>query len=217
MLKHYDREVEQLSRHLLTQTDRIRHNASIVLGFNSGIGDYIDDKTIDVNEVEIEEECLKIIALHQPVADDLRFLTTIIKTNYNFERMGDLLENIHDLQLNPDQIEADLGCEAGAFREFFKTIELSVTEAAAALENKDGELSRKIWKANKEIDRTAYSLIDQFRSRLMREAGTPALLDGLLSIRYAKRIADNSSNVAKEVLYLVTGEIVRHRRREILG
>ena len=217
MLKHYDREVDLLNRHLLTQTDRIRHNAAIVLGFDSAIGDYIDDKTIDINEVEIEEECLKIIALHQPVADDLRFLTTIIKTNYNFERMGDLLENIHDLRLDADQVESDLGCEPDTFRGFFKTIERSVTDAASALEKKNGDTARSIWKTNKDIDRAAYALVDQFRTRLMREAGTPALLDGLLSIRYAKRIADNSANVAKEVLYLVTGEIVRHRRREILG
>ncbi len=217
MLKHYDREVDLLNRHLLTQTDRIRHNAAIVLGFDSAIGDYIDDKTIDINEVEIEEECLKIIALHQPVADDLRFLTTIIKTNYNFERMGDLLENIHDLRLDADQVESDLGCEPDTFRGFFKTIERSVTDAASALEKKNGDTARSIWKTNKDIDRAAYALVDQFRTRLIREAGTPALLDGLLSIRYAKRIADNSANVAKEVLYLVTGEIVRHRRREILG
>lgn len=217
MLKHYDREVEQLSRHLLSQTDRIRHNAAIALGFDTAIGDFIDDATIDIREVEIEEECLKIIALHQPVADDLRYLTLVIKTNYHFERMGDLLENIYDLHLNPDQVEADLGCAPGEFRAFFKSIESSVSEAAAALEKKDSARARAIWKANKETGRAAYGLIDQFRSRLMREAGTPALLDGLLSIRYAKRVADNSSNVAKEVLYWVTGEIVRHRRREILG
>jgi len=217
MLKHYDREVNLLKQHLMSQTSRIRHNAAIVLGFDATPGDYIDDSTIDTNEVEIEEECLKIIALHQPVADDLRFLTTIIKTNYNFERMGDLLENIHDFNLDPDQVESDLGSAAGAYRQYFKTIEVSVTDAATALEKRDATLARAIWKTNKDIDVTTYGLIDQFRARLIQAAGTPALLDGLLSIRYAKRIGDNSANVAKEVLYLVTGEIVRHRSREFLS
>ena len=216
MLKHFDREVNLLKQHFMSQTSRIRHNAAIVLGFDRTPGEVIDDATIDSSEVEIEEECLKIIALHQPVADDLRFLTTVIKANYNFERMGDLLENIHDLDLNPDQVESELSGPAGQFRGYFKTIETSVTDAVRALEKRDATLARAIWKTNKEIDVTTYALIDQFRSRLLRAAGTPALLDGLLSMRYAKRIADNSANVAKEVLYLVTGEIVRHRSREFL-
>ncbi len=217
MLKHYDREVDLLKQQFMSQTHRIRHNAAIVLGFDASLGEYIDDKTIDTSEVEIEEECLKIIALHQPVADDLRFLSTLIKTNYNFERMGDLLENIHDQNLDPDQVDSDLGCAPGAYRQYFKTIQASVTDAARALEKRDANLAREIWKANKEIDVTTYALIDQFRARLIQAAGTPALIDGLLSIRYAKRIGDNSANVAKEVLYLVTGEIVRHRSGEFLN
>jgi len=217
MLKHYDREVDQLHQHLLTQTDRIRHNARIVLGFDDAAGDYIDDKILDLNEVEIEEECLKIIALHQPVADDLRFLITIIKTNYNFERMGDLLENIHDLDLKPEQLQSDLGDSEGDFTAFFKTVEQSVTDASLALAKRNGDLARSVWKNNKEIDKASYALVDRIRSRLLDAPGTTALLDGLLSIRYAKRISDNAANVAKEVLYLVSGEIVRHRRREILG
>lgn len=217
MLKHYDREVEQLKQHLLAQADRIRHNAKIVLGFDPGAGDYIEDKILDLNEVEIEEECLKIIALHQPVADDLRFLITIIKTNYNFERIGDLLENLHDLHLNPEQISEDLGDPDRQYQQFFSRVAESVTEASQALARRDGALAGEIWRKNREIDKTAYALIDDFRAKLLEAPATSALLDGLLSIRYAKRIADNASNVAKEVLYLVTGKIVRHRRREILG
>ena len=217
MLKHYDREVELLHRHLLAQTDRIRHNADIVLGFNPNAGNYIDDKTIDLSEVEIEEECLKIIALHQPVADDLRFLTTIIKTNYHFERMGDLLESIHELHLDPEQIDADLGGKPGALKSLFTDIHLTVNQSAEAIGKRNADIARTIWKSKHEIGREAYQLIDTFRDRLLKAPATPAVLDGLLSIRFAKRISDNAANVAKEVLYLVTGEIVRHRRQEILG
>lgn len=209
--------MEQLHQHLLTQTDRIRHNARIVLGFDSTAGDYIDDKILDLNEVEIEEECLKIIALHQPVADDLRFLVTVIKSNYNFERMGDLLENIHELNLNPEQIQSDLGDSQGDFCAFFLAVEKSITDASLCLANRNSDLAREVWKVSKEIEKSSYDLIDRFRSRLLDRPATPALLDGLLSIRFAKRLANNSANVAKEVLYLITGEIVRHRRREILG
>lgn len=216
MLKHYDREVEALTRNLITQTHRIRHNARIVLGFDTTAGAYIEDKTIDESEVMIEEDCLKIIALHQPVADDLRWLTTIIKTNYNFERMGDLLENIHELKLNPGQVDADLE-KSGVLTRFYAHVLQSVDDAADSLANRNEALAREIWKTNKEIDKEAYALIDLFRSKLLDAPATPALLDGLLSIRFAKRIADNAANVAKEVLYLATGEIVRHRRREFLS
>ena len=217
MLKHYDREVELLHKHLVAQADRIRHNAAIVLGFDSRAGDFVDDQTIDRTEVEIEEDCLKIIALHQPVADDLRFLTMIIKTNYHFERMGDLLENLHDLNLNPEQIDHDLGGMPDLIRNYFAHVLTTVQQAGEAMEKRDERLSREIWRAKKEIGKEAYALIDIFRDRLLHAPATPALLDGLLSIRFAKRIADNSANVAKELLYLVTGEIVRHRRSEILG
>lgn len=216
MLKHYDREVENLTRSLIVQTDRIRHNARIVLGFDPTAGAYIEDKTIDASEVVIEEACLKIIALHQPVADDLRWLTTVIKTNYNFERMGDLLENIHDLKLNPEQADADLG-KSGALSRLFEGVLGAVDDAASCLSDRNEPLAREIWKTNKEIDKDAHALIDLFRAKLLDGPATPALLDGLLSIRFAKRIADNAANVAKEVLYLATGEIVRHRRREFLG
>ncbi|MCH8514160.1 MAG: hypothetical protein LAT83_21250 [Kiritimatiellae bacterium] len=217
MLKHFDREVEKLHRHLIAQTDRICHNARIVLLFDAAAGDYIDDKTIDRSEVEIEEDCLKIIALHQPVADDLRFLTTIIKTNYNFERMGDLLENLHDLHLNTEQIDQDLGGTPGVYAKFLANVEASVRQASMSLAKRDGLLAREIWKNNKLMDREAYAMVDAFRARLLDAPATPALLDGLLSIRYAKRIADNAANVAKEMLYLQSGEIVRHRSKEILG
>ncbi len=217
MLKHFDREVELLHRLLISQTDRVGHNARIVLAFDPDAGDFIDDKTIDRNEVEIEEECLKIIALHQPVADDLRFLTTIIKTNYNIERIGDLLENLQKLNLNPERIESDLGPPPGEFVQLFARVETTVHQAAESLANRDDRLAMEIWKTSKEIEADALALVDRFRERLLKEAATPALLDGLLSIRYAKRIANNAANVAKEVLYLVTGEIVRHRRREFMG
>jgi phosphate transport system protein len=216
MLKHYDREVQSLQTQFSAQTARIRHNARIVLGFDPEAG-LIDDKTIDQYEVAIEEECLKIIALNQPVADELRFLIVIIKSNYNFERMGDLLENIANLHLNPEQIDQDLGdAGTGELSRLFARVEATVNEAAEVIARRDGSRAMSLWNNSKEISREVYELTDQFRDCLIRGPGTPALLDGLLSLRFVQRIANNAANVAKEVLYLDTGEIVRHRRRELM-
>jgi len=216
MLKHYDREVQALQKKFLTQTARIRHNASIVLRFDSEPDTLIDDKTIDQHEVEIEEECLKIIALHQPVADDLRFLIALVKSNYNFERMGDLLENIANLGLKPEQIDQDLGSTgAGRLVQLFAKVEEAVTKAAEVIDSRDEDQALKLWNSSKQLSREVYELTDIFRDRLIQSAGTPALLDGLLSLRFAKRISNNAANVAKEVLYLDTGMIVRHRRIEL--
>jgi phosphate transport system protein len=222
MQKHYEREVNELVTILMEQLERVQTNTRIALSpylaDEGGAGDgFIDDKTLDQNEVIIEEECLKIIALHQPVADELRFLTTVIKTNYNLERIGDLLKEIHALKVDHPHVSREIGDEHPGLLPLFSSVRDAVTEACHCLAERSAPLAKQVWSRNLAIDQHCKSTMLDIRSALKQRPATDSLLDALLCVRYAERIADHAANVAKEVLYLATGEIVRHRRREILG
>jgi phosphate transport system protein len=218
MNKHFNRDVEKLIGLLGEQLDRVKNNARVVLLSDGGGGEgFIPDKLLDLTEVVLEEECLKISALHQPVASDLRFLTVVIKANRDLERIGDLLENIKDFRLDHGKIHTDLDDPEGYLMPLFAQVEMAVSDACSCLRDQDEDLATKIWAHNKEIDVLCDQMMEKMRGVLMRRTASKDLLDALLSVRYAKRAADHSANIAKEVLYLVSGEIVRHRRKEILG
>ncbi|MEX2607857.1 MAG: PhoU domain-containing protein, partial [Kiritimatiellia bacterium] len=204
MNKHFSRDVEKLTALLSEQLGRVKNNARVVLLSEGGGGTgFIPDKVLDQTEVVLEEECLKISALHQPVASDLRFLTVVIKANRDLERIGDLMENIKDFQLDHAKIHADLGDTDGYLMPLFAQVEMAVSDACACLRNQDDALATKIWAHNKEIDNICDRMMEKMRGVLMEKAASKDLLDALLSVRYAKRAADHAANIAKEVLYLV--------------
>ncbi len=217
VLKHYDREVQRIRQHVASQTDHIQHNLRVVLGFDTTGGDFIDDKILDANEVLIEEDCLKIIALHQPVADNLRYLVTVIKANYDLERIGDMLESIHKLKLDPQAVDRDVGEGPDFLSPLFHLVLRAVEEALVCLRSPDPEQAREIWRNDQQVDGQAKRNVATIRQRLLDAPATPTLLDALYAVRSAERIADNAANIAKEILYLCTGEIVRHRKKQILG
>jgi phosphate transport system protein len=168
------------------------------------------DPAIDAQEIEVEEECLKILALHQPVAADLRYVVASLKINSDLERIADLAVNIAEraqmLALQqpiaaPFQLEPMLLAAV-------KMVHTSVD----ALVAQDLEKARKVLFEDDTVDafhRSAFRAVeDQIRL-------TPERVDCLLSLltvsRNLERIADHATNIAEDVVYLIEGEIVRHR------
>lgn len=217
MNKHFERDIDQLTRLLAEQLERIKHNARMTLLFTDEDADPISDKEVDAHEVLIEEEALKISALHQPVADDLRYLTVVVKANRDLERIGDLLENIHKFHIDHDAIRADSGEEGLTLLPLFAKVETVVSDACACLRNRDADFALTIWAAAKEVDQQCEVVIEKLRAIAIDRNATRSLLDALLAVRYVERVASHAANIAKDVIYLVTGEIVRHRRKEIMG
>jgi phosphate transport system protein len=168
------------------------------------------DHVIDQNEVDVEEECLKILALYQPVAGDLRFLVAVIKITSELERIGDLGSNIAEraLQLvdeHPVQVPhgfAVMEDRTGAILE----------KALDALVRQDAEVARLVLAADDEIDLLYSELIDELKSVIRSE---PEHLDAIVLLfsvaRYLERLADHATNIAEDVLYMVEGEIHRHQ------
>jgi phosphate transport system protein len=169
-----------------------------------------DDRRIDLQENEVEEECLKILALHQPVAIDLRRTATILKINTDLERMADLAVDIAERALVlaepphfpiPERLQRMTDLTTSMVR-----------QALDAFVNLDPQQARRVCRLDDEVDRYNREIIQEILS-VMRHS--PELLEPGLSLfsvtRHLERIADHATNIAEDVVYLVEGEIVRHR------
>ena len=165
----------------------------------------------DVNrrEIHIEEECLKILALHQPVAVDLRRVTTVLKVNGELERIADLASNIAErtqslLQFPSYPIPKKL-------EEMSEQATRMVHDALDALVNQDAEEARSVCRQDDEIDAYNVELICLLKTSMQDDASNvePAL-HLFSATRQIERIADHATNIAEDVIYLVDGEILRH-------
>ncbi|MCC6740318.1 MAG: phosphate signaling complex protein PhoU [Planctomycetia bacterium] len=169
------------------------------------------DRKVDREEVRIEEECLKMIALYAPVARDLRYITTVLKVNNDLERIADHACNIARLTAALLQDRAFvLPPQAG---EMSARVTEAISRGIRALRQQDIEEARRVLAADDAIDRLD-SEIRQEVLRTMRQG--PTHLSAALQLyrigRELERIADLATNIAEDTIYLVTGEIVRHKR-----
>ena len=171
------------------------------------------DDEIDRLEVEVEEECLKTLALYQPVAADLRFVIAILKINNDLERMGDLATNMAKRAIflahceRPELI--------GDIRTMAVKAQSMVKNSLDALVNHDAKLARQVREDDDEVDGLRDEIQGKIR-RLMREEPEKFEYWSKLNSasRHVERIADMATNVAEEVIYLIEGEIVRHRPQD---
>ena len=164
-------------------------------------------------EVELEEECLKILALYQPVAADLRFVVAVLKINNDLERMGDLAKNIAKRVAQLDNAgPVELPPE---IRSMATQAEEMVRECLAAVIDGDTVLARRIREQDDLVDEQR----QRVRKRILAGIGdNPENVEALLRLnsitKHIERIADMATNVAEDVIYMVEGEIVRHRADE---
>jgi phosphate transport system protein len=169
------------------------------------------DPAIDAAEVDIEEECLKILALHQPVAVDLRFIVAVLKMNNDMERVGDLGINIAERALflseqEPIKVPIDLS----PMRR--KALNM-LGDSLDALMKMDPKLARSVRTLDDEIDRMHREMYMQIgREMRVNPENIERLLSYLSVSRYLERIADYATNIAEDVIYLCEGEIVRHKQ-----
>jgi len=166
------------------------------------------DWEVDEMEIEVEEECLKILALHQPVAGDLRLLIAIIKINSELERIADMAVNMakrvqtisKDSSLS---FTIDYLPMAGVVQSMFKmSLDALVTE--------DVKLARRIFVLDEEVDQLRNQAYKRVIRELNQEPGHAACLVNLyLLARHLERMGDRITNIAEEIIYFVEGEIVR--------
>jgi len=166
------------------------------------------DWEIDDMEIEVEEECLKILALHQPVAGDLRLIIAIIKINNELERIADIAVNIAKRVQTINKKSTldytiDYTAMAAQIQRMFKM-------SLDALVMEDADLARRIFLHDEEVDQLRNQAYQTVVRELDSSSGHAACLVNLyLLARHLERIGDRATNIAEEVIYLVEGDIVR--------
>ena len=168
------------------------------------------DDEIDNMEIEVEEECLKILALHQPVAIDLRYIVAALKINNDLERIGDLAVNIakHMIELSElEKIEIEFD-----FQEIMEKSMTMVKKSIDAFVYLDSKLCYEVIIADDELDTLNKNMFSLFKEYAKKHPDHINSLLRFLSIsRCLERIADHATNIAEDVIYMTDGNIVRHR------
>ncbi len=167
------------------------------------------DEEIDATEVDVEEECLKILALHQPVAIDLRFIVAVLKINNDLERIGDLANNVafraESLTKLP-QIVSPFD-----FPHMASLVRAMLSDALGALVGLDTALARKVCAADDAVDAINREVYQKITGHIRAQPDhTEALIHYFSASRNLERIGDHATNIAEDVIYMVDGEIVRH-------
>lgn len=170
------------------------------------------DEEIDRIEVELEEDGLKILALHQPVADHLRYIIAVIKLNNDLERIADLAVNIAERVVSMNH--ADTVPIPFDFYSMCEKVQEMLKKSLDALVNKDLGLAYEVCAADDDVDAIKKAAQNQFIEECRkRPEKLESLMHLFLTSRHLERIADHTTNIAEDVIYMITGEIHRHRGR----
>lgn len=170
------------------------------------------DREIDLAEVDIEEECLHALALHQPVAFDLRYIISVLKINSELERIGDLAVNIAEQAIflcqraSLQQPPFDMPGMARAVREM-------VQHALDALVNIDPELAATVRLRDEHVDKIHRGMYRLVENSIRTDPEMVQAYIHMLNIsRHLERMADHAVNIAEDVVYMAKGEVLRHHR-----
>lgn len=215
MAKHFDRELEKLKKKILSLgalvEERVYLAIKAIESRDSDLAKRIirSDHEIDETEVEVEEECLKILALYQPVAIDLRFIVTVIKINNDLERIGDQAVNIAErIQSMAKYPKISFHFD---YTEMAEIAAAMLKQSLDALVNLDIDMAFRILTLDDEVDDIQGDAYSQIKQAMREHPEEMTYLINLYLIsRHLERIADHATNIAEEVIYLVEGEIVRH-------
>ena len=216
MSKHLERDLEALEREILAQSSLVEE--MIAKACRGLVDRRVDlsseviasEVNINTREVKIEEECLKILALHQPVATDLRRTTSIMFINTDLERMADLAvemaERAVDL-IKPPHIPVS--------EDLHRMSDLATSMLRQSLDafvKLDATHARRVVRLDDEVDHYNVQIINTLIGIMKKSPENIAPALSLFSVvRQLERIADHATNIAEDVVYLVEGEIIRHR------
>ncbi len=224
MARNLQAELDKLKERILLLgsmvEENVRNAIRAFLGNDLALAQQVKqrDDDIDDTEISVEEECLRILALHQPVASDLRFVVTVLKINNDLERIGDLAANIakkllflrrenkiHDAVTVPEELH-DM---------HEKTLRL-LQYSLDAFVHEDADLAYKVLVLDDEVDEAKHVIRRKLENIQQQDPSQHVYLSSVLSItRSLERIGDHATNIAEDVIYMLQGRIIRHDTDEI--
>ena len=215
MSKHLEKEIEKLKKNIIIMSsiveDMVYLSTKSVIERDARMAEEIIKRDIEVDnlEVEIEEDCLKILTLHQPVAIDLRIIIAILKINSDLERVGDLAVNIAERSIFIGSQKTDI--PAYDFTDMASKAEDMLSRSIDSLVNLDVKTAYRVRVEDDEVDAMNRDIFAFVKGQIPNNPEQVNSLLHLLSVgRHLERIADHATNIAEEVIYLVDARIVRH-------
>jgi len=219
MQRHFDEEMKNLKEKILRMgamvEEQIANAIKSLVERDSDLARRVieNDHHVNALDVEVDEDCLRLIALHQPMAVDLRFLTTAMKISTELERMSDLAENISEraVELNEEpQLKPYIDIPRMAER-----AQQMVKESLDAFVNRNSDLARKVCRDDDFIDDLNHQIFRELLSFMIEDPQTTTRAIRISFIaKYIERIGDHATNIAEMVVYLVEGKIIRHTKIE---
>ena len=215
MQRHFDEALEQLKEKLLRMSSLVEKIiGSSIKALNDRNADLANqvigsDDEINMLEIEIDDLCLKLLALHQPQAGDLRFIASTMKITNDLERIGDLAVNIAERTLDlikvpPLKIRIDIPKMASAAQGMLK-------DSLNAFVNKDSRLAQAVCKRDDEVDSLNHEIImELLKCTPDNQTTVERVVDLVLVAKNLERIADHSTNICEDVIYLVEGKVIKH-------
>jgi len=214
---HLQKEIDQLKKRLFHLSALVEENLekairAVIQGDWELARKVRDaDEEIDMLEVEVEEECLKILALHQPVAVDLRYLIAVLKMTNDLERIGDLAVNIargkgcHRGRSLPPELAED-------FKELGLKSRIMLRDSLDALMNLDAAKAHAVLQADDRVDEEYHRLSKKLSKLLGDDPDQAAnMVCWLMAAKSVERVADLTTNIAEDTIYTIEGKIIRHR------
>ena len=219
MSQHLQAEIEKLKKRILhlgaVVEDAVRKAVASVDAKDVALAKEVIDNDISIDhlEVEIEEECLKILALYQPVAIDLRFIIAVMKMNNDLERIADLAVNIAERALFlAGEMLREMPFD---FSDMAQKTQTMLKNSLDAMVNMDCALAEKVCQADDEVDAINREMYGKVQEAIRKAPEhLEALIHLLSTSRHLERIADSATNIAEDVIYMVRGEIIRHRTED---
>jgi phosphate transport system protein len=215
MQRHFHEELEFLKQTLLAMgglvEDQIRRVMHALVERDDALAQEVIDRDRQVNtyDVEVDEKCVELLALHQPTASDLRFITTAMKIVTDLERIGDQAVNIAQraIELNQEpQLKPYIDLPRMA-----EKAEQMVKESLDAFVNRDAALARRVCADDDQVDALKEQVFRELLTFMMEDPRTiPRAIRLILISRFLERVADHATNIAEMVVYLVEGKMVRH-------
>lgn len=215
MSHHLQNEIQKLKKNILTLGKMVEDSVEMAINAMSQRDQILAQKVIDFDEqidaaeVDLEEDCLKILALHQPVANDLRFVVSVLKINNDLERIGDLSVNIAERAVR-------LSTHPGVtipfdFVDMAKRVQSMLRESLRALVNMDVNVANEVCLSDDEIDLRHSNVYDIVSDCIKQDINNiDTYIQFIVISRALERIADHTTNIAEDVIYMIEGEIIRH-------
>ena len=221
MERHFDEELKELHKEILrmgvlTQEAIFKSIEALKNRDKTQAQEIIDtDDRIDELELAIDERCIDLIARHQPMAGDLRFITTGMKINAELERIADLAVDISQRVL--ELMEKPLLKPLIDIPKLSTIAQNMVRDSIDAFVNRDVELAKKVVLSDEEADNLRNLVQEELINDYMAKdpATAPRAVALLLIARYLERICDHATNIAEDVIYMVEGKVVKHHPEEL--